>query len=168
MMFWRRDDKQWVTLHNTTWLTDGWWNLLWWVETILFFKKKNNKKLTLSKYAEHGPRKYILSFFFFFFYTCWLIICVETVVFLHVNIMTMLVCTVQLPVGHAVLHGIFKVSVELKEVRCTQHTAISPRRERNLPTLCSHSTLVTQAPSDRCIHTHSCSHRKTHGQKPHT
>lgn len=73
--------------------------------------------------------------------------------FRHVNIMIMPVSTVQLPVGHAVLHGLLKVSVGLKEVRCTKHAAISLRRERNLSTLCSHSTLVTQAPSEIGAHT---------------
>lgn len=69
-------------------------------------------------------------------------------VFTHVNIMIMPVCTVQLPEGLAVLHGLLKNSVGLKEVSCTQHTAMSLRQERNLSTLCSHSALVTQAPSE--------------------
>lgn len=73
---------------------------------------------------------------------------------MHVSIMIMSVCTVRLPVGHAVLHGVLKVSVELKEVRCTQHSAIPLRQERNYSTLCSHSTLVTQALS-RKAQTHS-------------
>lgn len=71
----------------------------------------------------------------------------------HVSIMIMLVCAVKLPVGHAVLHGFLKVSVELKEVRCSQHSVIPPRQERNLSTLCSHFTLVTQALSERCTNT---------------
>lgn len=74
---------------------------------------------------------------------------------MHASIMIMSVCTVKLPVGHAVLHGFLKVSVELKEVRCTQHSAIPLRQKRNLSTLCSHSTLVTQASSRRCTNTQS-------------
>lgn len=72
---------------------------------------------------------------------------------MHVSIMIMPVCSVRLPVGHAVLHGFLKVSVELKEVRCRQHSAIPLRQERNYSTLCSHSTLVTQALSGRYKHT---------------
>lgn len=80
---------------------------------------------------------------------------VENIVLTHVSIMIMLVCAVKLPVGHAVLHGFLKVSVELKEVRCSLHSVIPPRQERNLSTLCSHSTLVTQALSERCTNIQS-------------
>lgn len=73
---------------------------------------------------------------------------VENIVLTHVSIIIMLVCAVKLPVEHAVLHGFLKVSVELKEV-----SVIPPRQERNLSTLCSHSTLVTQALSERCTNT---------------
>lgn len=105
--------------------------------------------------------------FTLFFKTWWLKSSVKTTVFMHVNIMTMPVCAVQLPVGHAVLHGILKVSVEVKEVTFTQHTAISLRRERNLSTLCSRSTLVTQAPSGRCTHTHTQSQENTQTKTSH-
>lgn len=60
-------------------------------------------------------------------------------VFLYVNVVIVLVCTVQLPVGHAVLRGIFKVSVELKEARCTQHTAIFPLGKRGAFPLAAHT-----------------------------
>lgn len=86
-----------------------------------------------------------------------------------VNIMIMPLCTVQLPEGLAVLHDFLKVSVGLKEVRCAQHAAISLRQERNLSTLCSHSTLVTQASSE--IGAYTCTDTvtgKTHRRKPHT
>ena len=89
-------------------------------------------------------------------------LCGEEAAFTHVNIMIMPVCAEQLPEGLAVLHGLLKLSVGLKEVRRTQHAAISLRRRRNLSTLCSHSTLVTQAPSEIGAH----SHRKTHRRKP--
>lgn len=65
---------------------------------------------------------------------------------IHVSVMIMSVCTVKLPVGHAVLHGFLKVSVELKEGRCTQHSALPLRQERNLSTLftlhTSHASFV--------------------------
>ncbi len=79
-----------------------------------------------------------------------------------VNIMIMPVCNVQLPEGLAVLHGLLKVSVGLKEVRCTQHAAISLRQERNLSTVCLHSTLVTQASSE------IGAHALTQSQEKHT
>lgn len=67
----------------------------------------------------------------------------------HVHIIVTSVCAVQLPLGHAVLHSFLNVSVDGR----TQHTAISLRRQRNLSILCSHSALVTQAPSGRRTHT---------------
>lgn len=79
----------------------------------------------------------------------WLKSFLKKVVLVHVNIITTSVCAVQLPSGHAVLHGFLKVSLD----GCTQHTAISLRRERNLSILCSHSALVTQALSGRRTHT---------------
>ncbi len=79
--------------------------------------------------------------------------------FTHAKMMIMPLCAVQLPVGHAVLHVLLKVPVGLKEVRCTQHSAVSLRRERNLSTLGSHSTLVTQAPSK--IGAYTCTHTVT-------
>ncbi len=86
-------------------------------------------------------------------------------VFTHVNVMIMPVCAVQLPVGHAVLHVLLKVSVGLKEVRCTQHSAVSLRRERNLSTLYSLSTLVTQASSEVGAHTHTRTVTGNHADK---
>lgn len=58
--------------------------------------------------------------------TRWLDSSVETMALMRVNVVTMPVRSAQLPLGHAVFHGIFlkKVSVEVQEARCTHHTTL--------------------------------------------
>lgn len=58
--------------------------------------------------AAHNILGYLfLPIFFPSFLNRWLDSPVETMALMHVNVMTMPLCSVQLPVGHAVLHGIF-------------------------------------------------------------